>query len=734
MALGFFRKRQKLIFIIMVALMVSFLIGYQGLSMLLQKNPDKQEYGKTSDYKVTLGMLRSARSDLELLRMMVPGFGERSERALAYQMMVMGAAREDDLPLSYMLLLKQAGQDGFDVSPAEVDRLIKVMKSNGFPYDSIATDLRQNQGRPEKYIRGVLGRWLIIFKAYRASIISFPPSREELVRLFRDVTEQIDLQVVKIPGESFLEKIGSPSEEQIEEQFERYKNRAPGAFSGVNEFSFGYLYPAQVKLAYLFVDRAAIERAAAPTFEEVQDYYNEHRAELVKKTPIEPTSSKAEKNGEKKDDKSVSVKIEPMSFTEARPEIIELLKPQAAQAKFQDTIDRVQGMVRISEPSKDPDASEWKVFEEIVKKLTLPADNLLNRRIPVVAIEKLPLKEAMTKLADSVSPKLSAICFPWGEHGEINIPPETKVTLIGWDMTVAEALEKIAAQIPNLPKLRWGCFEGIDNCIFPIEGIRFFPITAGRTGLESQEELIENALISKCFSPRLRISLLQRAMQVDPIVPQSKFKIGMDEPIMTVWRDGDSGQLLWRVIDAQAPKSPEEITDAIRKKVIDDWKLAQGFKLARQQAEKIKSAEDLKKYAEKHKNETLESGMFSRRVHFAYEGGYFQPARVPKMKFVNPAVDSYFIYEAFAALAPKDLDASYPKESQKVIVAPLACEEYVAVGRRINYLPAMEEGFELEKRNLTAYLERDRYARAVREWFSLSGIKERTQFKISTEK
>ncbi|HDY65264.1 MAG TPA: hypothetical protein ENH84_03400 [Phycisphaerae bacterium] len=104
------------------------------------------------------------------------------------------------------------------------------------------------------------------------------------------------------------------------------------------------------------------------------------------------------------------------------------------------------------------------------------------------------------------------------------------------------------------------------------------------------------------------------------------------------------------------------------------------------------------------------------------------------MKFVNPAVDSYFIYEAFAALAPKDLDASYPKESQKVIVAPLACEEYVAVGRRINYLPAMEEGFELEKRNLTAYLERDRYARAVREWFSLSGIKERTQFKISTEK
>ncbi len=730
MALGFFRKRQKLIFIIMVALMVSFLIGYQGLSMLLQKNTGKQEYGKTSDYKVTFGMLKGARFDLELLRMMVPGFGERSGQALAYQMMVMGAAREDNLPLSYMLLLKQAGQDGFDVSPAEVDRLIKAMKSNGFPYDSIATDLRQNRGRPEKSIREVLGHWLMIFKAYRASIMSFPPSREELVRLFRDVTEQINLQVVKIPAESFLEKVNLPSEEQIREQFERYKNRAPGAFSGVNEFSFGYLYPAKVKLAYLFVDRAAIERGAAPNFEKVQDYYNEHRAELVK----EPTLGETEKNGEKKDDKPVSVKVELMSFPEARPEITKLLKSQDAQAKFQDTIDRVQGMVRNFEPPKDPSAAEGKVFEEIVKKLTLPADNLLNRRIPLVAIEKLPLKEAIPKLADSVSPKLSAICFPWGEHGEINISPETKVTLVGRDMTVEDALEKIGAQIPNLPKLRWGCFEGIDNCIFPVEGIRFFPITAGRTGLESQEELIENALISKCFSPMLDKSLLQRAMQVDPIVPQSKFKIGMDEPIMTVWRDGDSGQLLWRVIDARAPKSPETITEAIRKKVINDWKLAQGFKLARRQAEKIKSADDLKKYAEKHKNETLESGMFSRRVHFAYGRGYFQPARVSKMEFINLFVDSHFIHEAFAALAPKDLDASYPKESQKVIVAPLACEGYVAVGRRINYLPAMEEDFELEKRNLTAYLERNQYYRARREWFSLSGIKERTKFKISTEK
>ncbi|HDY65841.1 MAG TPA: hypothetical protein ENH84_06380 [Phycisphaerae bacterium] len=316
----------------------------------------------------------------------------------------------------------------------------------------------------------------------------------------------------------------------------------------------------------------------------------------------------------------------------------------------------------------------------------------------------------------------------------MNISPETKVTLIGRDMTVAAALEKIAAQIPDFPKLGWACFEGIDECIFPVEGIRFFPVTAGGTDLESQEELSKNTLLEKSFSPMLRASLLQLAMQAKAIEPRSKFEVGMDGPIMTVWREKDSGQLLWRLLDAQAPKSPEKLTDAIREKAIDDWKLAQGFKQALEQAEKITSAKDFEEYAKKHKDETLESGMFSRSVRFAYEGGYFQPARISSMKFVAPAVDSYFIHESFAALAPKDLDAPYPQKSQKVIVVPLAAQEYVAVGRRIDYFPSMAEEFELQKQNLTLYLERDQYVRAVGEWFKLSNIKERTDFQPETDK
>ena len=49
------------------------------------------------------------------------------------------------------------------------------------------------------------------------------------------------------------------------------------------------------------------------------------------------------------------------------------------------------------------------------------------------------------------------------------------------------------------------------------------------------------------------------------------------------------------------------------------------------------------------------------------------------MKFVAPAVDSYFIHESFAVLAPKDQDNPYPQKSQKMIVVPLASQEYVAV-------------------------------------------------------
>ena len=104
------------------------------------------------------------------------------------------------------------------------------------------------------------------------------------------------------------------------------------------------------------------------------------------------------------------------------------------------------------------------------------------------------------------------------------------------------------------------------------------------------------------------------------------------------------------------------------------------------------------------------------------------------MKFVSPAVDSYFIHESFAALAPKNLDAPYPQKSQKVIVVPLASHEYVSVGRRIDYFPATAEEFELQKQNLTVYIERDQYVRAVGEWFMLPNIKERTDFYPGSER
>ena len=64
MALGFFRRRQKLIFILMVVLMVSFLVGVQGFTALFKENPGEFVVGKADGFEITTGDLQAARADL----------------------------------------------------------------------------------------------------------------------------------------------------------------------------------------------------------------------------------------------------------------------------------------------------------------------------------------------------------------------------------------------------------------------------------------------------------------------------------------------------------------------------------------------------------------------------------------------------------------------------------------------------------------------------------------------
>ncbi|MBN1942741.1 MAG: hypothetical protein JW849_05535 [Phycisphaerae bacterium] len=711
MALGFFRKRQKMIFVIMVVLMVSFLIGYQGFSMFFQKNPVKTVIGETPEYDVTLGMLRDARGDLQTLQWLSRGFGRHTFQGAAFEAMAFSAPRTEDQALLYALLLRQAEEDDFAVTESEVDGLIRQMKNNGLDFDAYAMHMRQNQGIPVKQLRGLLARWLLICKACQADQVVVPPSEAQLVQLFRDVTEKMNLQAVKIPAENFIEEIPDPTEEQVVELFEANRNRPAGAFAGIEAFSFGYLSPAKVKLAYLFISEQAVLRATAPSQQQIAEYLRDHEAELVKT------------QGEGEEAKSV-----PMSDSEKRSAAISALQSEPAQAKFSETLERIRLLTHQIE-SAAPEAPPGEVYPDVVAKMTLPGDDLLGRNVPVLAVEKQPLEEAVAMLAQQAEPPLTAIGFPYGEQGAVKIAPDLKITLNVRNVTVGEALAKIASQIPDLPKLAWGMCEGFDDVLFPVEGVRLFPVTAGQTGLDTPEQLAADPLLGKCFSQQPPASLAQLAMQVNPIEPKSNFQVGQDGPPLRVWDPDNSGAILWRVIEAAAPQSPQALDETLRKQIVHDWKLRQAFAVAEKKASAVKTAADLEAYIRAEKVQPVETGMFARK---APRGDRqvlsFQPSRLTALNFTSPAVDAHVIREAFALLAPKNLSADYSKESDDVLTLDLPSEGCVLIARRIDFAPAEKKLFEESKAGLIQFLEQRQSGQGLLQWFDMDNVRKRIGF------
>ncbi len=711
--LGFFRKRQKLIFIIMVVLMVSFLIGFQGFSMLFSKKPGKETIGQTPDEKFSLDMLRQARGDLEILRLLMPGFGMSSAQGLAFQAMHMASRSQEQVSLAYMLLQAEAGLADRGITEGEVDDAIAQMTNRGFDYEGLAGNLRQNRGMPEKTLRGILARWLGVFKNYEASSVIVPPSQAELLNLFRDLNEKMNLSVVKLPAESLLDKFAQakPTDAQAQAQFDKYKNRLPGRFSGFDSFDFGYLQPPRVAIAYLFVNQTAVQRATKVPLEDIQDFYNNNQAQFT------------EESGQVK------------TFADARSEIIEKLAPQASAVKFQQILEEVRqalSQARTAEGTK----TGGKIFDEIVAKYTIPATELLLRKIPVVAIEQQPLQEAIATLAELVSPRLTAICFPWGKFDSLTIDPKIKVSLIGRNLTVAEALAKLAGQIPGLPKLQWACFPGLDGVVFPVAGVRLFPLTAQQSDLLPLEQLRKNKLLASAASREQRAWLLQMAMQVDAMnldqtqgKGKSKLKLRQLGPVATVWtQEGLSGQVLWMVTDAKPAHSPAEISPEIHKQISRDWQLAQAFDEAVKQTQAIKTAEQMQALVKARKLTPVETGLVARRMRSNYGGGMFRNTSLPMLKFSDGVVDMYFLGKAFDALAPKNPNKPYEKNSAQAMVLPLKSQRGIYLARRTDFLPAMEQKFEQEKSSLILPLRQSQYIMTLRDWFTLGKIVERTGF------
>ncbi len=756
MAFGFFRRHQKMVMVIMVILMVAFLVGIQGVNMIFGRAQEKTIIGTTKGGNVLRRDLVQANRDVEILTRYL-GLAFRDAEFLA----LFTGTRER--ALAYAILLIEAKGSGVEVASGDVTNYLDMIGYNvaGEEYALLMKDLKASYAMPDADFEELVGRWLTIKEASKASMIWAPPSAPRVERLFHDLNEKIELRVVKVPAEKFFEKQTDPTPQQIDDLFSQFRGVVAGTCGDEDALGFGYYQPDRVAIHFLLISKDVISRVTRVDEAEGRRHYRRNKSSFVKKVPVKPPQEKDEKEDSKsnkkqeakekdKEDKPVEYKEVEMTLTEAMPQIMAMLTDVEAQRRMDKLVGTVQGLVGDRSPPPED------VYQQIVTKLALaePAAAALAVKIADVSIKNQPLSSAIDTLATSAG--LRAICYPWGRpvsDGKI-LPADKKVSLEAKQIALAEALERIGKDLKVGP-IEWAMCEGFEGILFPLavskSDVRMFPVSVETTRLLGGGGLADHAVLGRSFT-----SPVSGGQQVGTFVLSAEdlersgrrpavMSIGQVGPEMYV-RGEDSkvtGRVLWQLSQAVGAHEPKVLTDLLRWQVIRDFKIREAFTTnAKALANEIEGDALKAGLVAAAKASGLAdnvTGLFARKRLVWDMPPAFLLNDVPFMELPAMPVPQgrrirgYILRKVFA-IAPSNVEPPYPDKPKAIAVIPVAALRAVFVVERIDYRPPVRSEYENQWQTmLTASLMGIQRQNAHRAWFGYENIIKRTGFKEEEE-
>jgi len=569
MALRFFYRRQKLVFIIMVVLMVSFLVGFQGFQAIFSTRGGREVVGRTAWGKIRVSDGQAAQADLQLLGML-PADPRRPDHIEASLLLRQLYEESEGQPaLAYALLLNEAEQANLRVTTRDVDSFLASRGFVGETAQVLLTRLKQiDQNLTEKYIRGAVARWLMVYKNYAIATEPGVPSASELVHDYRDLYETVKLRVARLRAEDFIARIKEDEKKAMAEQsvveawLKEYSDRNPGRFqegSKVSEdFGFGYRRPeGQVDVVYATVKRAVFRDLLAASDED------------------EPDSRRAALVGAKMDAlvKTASALAAQYAKLEAPPEdMLEYYRAEGVVRPCEDLLDETIGNVYPGRAVPLRQAADMlaKACPKVTK-IILPEDiPSLDLSVEVEpSYTGIKLREALDKLiaegVDRTYEKMRSTTRPAGEKP----PPAKKPKPPKWQWVTVKALEGVL-----LPA---GGDAGLAS--LPIEGPR-------RTGLADRARLYAN-------HPMLAYSTTKAGQRFDEVAFAAD-KLTETGSLIAVGQAGENlisaeGVIAWRLVDALPPGEPKGLNDELREQIASDLQTKRAFELAVEYAERLKA-------------------------------------------------------------------------------------------------------------------------------------------------
>ena len=283
--LKFLRKYQLILLAVGGSLlMVVFLL--QPVLNRLQPDRSKRIVATigSDKEKITLGEQKRANVELDLLDRFLPemstllGLDRENKTAHwlllkheAERMGVMGVQQdgEDWIPeLAYGLVITQvelARRQGKQFTNDEVNETLRVATEGLMKRRESL--MRSNRGLAPAAFNETMSKARGVMRLRRLHDQAPRMSEQQAIRAFEEMGTRILTDQVLLGPELLLGDIPEPSEAELAEQLEQYRLNKQGVTDpaeGGNQFGFGYLLPARIKLEWLTLDPRRVAEIVTP--------------------------------------------------------------------------------------------------------------------------------------------------------------------------------------------------------------------------------------------------------------------------------------------------------------------------------------------------------------------------------------------------------------------------------------------------------------------------------------
>ena len=236
---------------------------------------------------------RGAGGTIDMVRMMVQ---QNSYRISEAQLNAMYEDRTVPGDLYWILVTREAESAGIRLATEEVGQWLSGLLAQApqlyrnATYGQLMQSLINQFNVSEEHILNTLGKLLSVLQYAQLLTSTQSVTTSQVQHIAAQQAESLSVEYVRLPASAFADEVEAPSEETLQEHFERYKATVPGAISETNPYGFGYRLPNRAQLDYIALKLADVaEIIEAPTQEEMERYYQEHREEeFTEEVPADP--------------------------------------------------------------------------------------------------------------------------------------------------------------------------------------------------------------------------------------------------------------------------------------------------------------------------------------------------------------------------------------------------------------------------------------------------------------